>query len=702
MGFRQSIGKRLFNAAIRLGGFKQVSGDRLQMISDSQANQPIFSTWDMDKAIREGYKASVWVYACVRKITTAASSVPWYVEKKEGDEWVREPNHPVEILLTDPNPIPGFSGRHLFEYKSQHEHLGGNAIWYMVLANGYPVELWPLPPDTVKPIISKSGEVEYYEYIPRGTYKKQKLEPQNIVHYQFPDPANPYWGISPLMAAARIVDTDLQAIKWNKQSMSNRAIKDGILFPEEHLDKEQWEELRNQIAQQHSGPDNSRGIWVASSKGDLKMLSMTPAEMDFIESRKMNMLEIHAAFDVDPLLTGYPDRSGRSNKTEAKMEFWQDNIIPYLDNTMDALNNTLMVFFDPGRQSRPQDPQYRVRYDLSEVSVLKEDYEKKIKNAERLLRMGVPFNQINRQLGLGFEDIPMGDTPYGQPLPQEVAKRNIQPQLKEAVWSEAKKEIFWKQFDTERQQWENRTLKIIKRMFGQERDRVVELVKEDPVEEEVELAIEEFEPEWVATLTGIYRGVIKYFGESEHERIEQEELKNNGVDLDFKKLKLKFDPFDQRVQAWIERYGAEKVAYITETSKSQLREVIAEGLKENLTTDQIAENIELTYNNWIEMPSGRAMTIARTEAGSAAGYGHWEGARQIAEETGEQFVKEWISSRDERVRESHAFIDGERVALNEAFSNGLLYPLAPGPPEEVIHCRCGHVNRLADRVGMGG
>jgi hypothetical protein len=52
-------------------------------------------------------------------------------------------------------------------------------------------------------------------------------------------------------------------------------------------------------------------------------------------------------------------------------------------------------------------------------------------------------------------------------------------------------------------------------------------------------------------------------------------------------------------------------------------------------------------------------------------------------------LKEWISSRDDRVRDSHAMVDGEIRALHEGFSNGLLYPNAPGAPaREVCGCRC--------------
>jgi hypothetical protein len=51
--------------------------------------------------------------------------------------------------------------------------------------------------------------------------------------------------------------------------------------------------------------------------------------------------------------------------------------------------------------------------------------------------------------------------------------------------------------------------------------------------------------------------------------------------------------------------------------------------------------------------------------------------------------KQWLTQGDDRVRDTHAAIDGERVDIGAAFSNGLRYPHDPvGPASEVVNCRC--------------
>lgn len=48
-----------------------------------------------------------------------------------------------------------------------------------------------------------------------------------------------------------------------------------------------------------------------------------------------------------------------------------------------------------------------------------------------------------------------------------------------------------------------------------------------------------------------------------------------------------------------------------------------------------------------------------------------------------------MSTKDKRTRDSHAQLNGVRVAVKEKFPNGLLYPGDPeGSPSEVYNCRC--------------
>ena len=85
-----------------------------------------------------------------------------------------------------------------------------------------------------------------------------------------------------------------------------------------------------------------------------------------------------------------------------------------------------------------------------------------------------------------------------------------------------------------------------------------------------------------------------------------------------------------------------------------------------------------------EAKTSRAKMIARTETVGAANFGSQESYEQAGVEE-----KEWLATLDDRVRDSHAALDGDVVGLNETFNNGLAYPGDPtGDAGEIINCRC--------------
>ena len=71
----------------------------------------------------------------------------------------------------------------------------------------------------------------------------------------------------------------------------------------------------------------------------------------------------------------------------------------------------------------------------------------------------------------------------------------------------------------------------------------------------------------------------------------------------------------------------------------------------------------------------RREVIATTETARAYGFGQQESVMQ-AIDAGiiSKADKIWRTSGDDRVRDEHAAMEGERVPINEPFSNGSMYP----------------------------
>ncbi len=106
------------------------------------------------------------------------------------------------------------------------------------------------------------------------------------------------------------------------------------------------------------------------------------------------------------------------------------------------------------------------------------------------------------------------------------------------------------------------------------------------------------------------------------------------------------------------------------------------------SVDEIARKIKKDAKFGIK----RSRTIARTESTKAVNMAT-DQAYQTAAANGINIRKEWLSSRDDKVRETHVELDGQTVGVNEDFvvkSTGASgpSPAAFGEASEDINCRC--------------
>lgn len=372
-------------------------------------NQPVWSGWDTERAVRDGFKASGWVFTCVTERMDAVASVPMMVQRRRRNtrwEDVRSENDPLVQLLAKPNEF--MSWQELVKTIIAHLDLGGNALLGKnrgVTGRLPVVELWGLRPDCIKPVPSRQRYVAGYRYTLDGVPKT--IDAKDIIHFRYVDPANSFWGVSPLMAGARTVDMEIEAVKWNKSAMQNRAVPDGMISFRQAINEKQFQAAFDMLEKQMLGPHNARLPFITGGDADYRRFSLTPAEMDYILSRKMTREEICALFGVPPPLVGIYDKATLNNIQTARTIFWEDTIIALLDSVVKVLNFALVPDFDASGNTR-------IVADTSKVPALQQAYAARVKTAVALWQTGVPINMLNQRFDLGFDDIPGGDVGYVQ------------------------------------------------------------------------------------------------------------------------------------------------------------------------------------------------------------------------------------------------------------------------------------------------
>jgi len=183
-------------------------------------------------------------------------------------------------------------------------------------------------------------------------------------------------------------------------------------------------------------------------------------------------------------------------------------------------------------------------------------------------------------------------------------------------------------------------------------------------------AIDSGKAEWEKVLTAVLTALIEDFGNEIAEDLGAEKSDKPG------ELKWVFDPMSAAARAWIVKNGTKSIRTILATNLDDVKGVILAGMDENLGTTQIARNLRRFY---IDRSPFKAMRVARTETGHAAGFGQREAARQ----SGVVTTHTWLTSRDDRVRDAHVAMEGETVAFDKPYSDGSMYP-----GEQDIMCRC--------------
>ena len=137
---------------------------------------------------------------------------------------------------------------------------------------------------------------------------------------------------------------------------------------------------------------------------------------------------------------------------------------------------------------------------------------------------------------------------------------------------------------------------------------------------------------------------------------------------------IDFDVNNPRAQKWLGTRLEEYSKSVNGTTLDSIKRVLREGVAAGESIPDLQKRVQKVFKGCSEY---RAQMISRTETIMASNQGSLEAMRQ----SGVVEKKSWLTAGDDRVRPEHKAMNGETVALEKNFSNGLM---VPGEP----NCRC--------------
>lgn len=328
------------------------------LIALHQAGRPQWTPRNYAALAQEGFASNAIGYRAVRMIAEAAGSLPWLLY--DGDREIAA--HPLLELLKKPNP--GQPGREFGEQLYGFLLVAGNAYVEKVAIDGAPRELHALRPDRVKAVASSNGWAEAYDYSVNG--QSVRLPRETVLQLRLFNPLNDHYGMSPLEAAQRAIDTHNAAGAWNKAMLDNSARPSGALVyaaADGHLTTEQFERLKKELEDSYQGAANAGRPMVLEGGLDWKEMGYSPKDMEYSAAKDGAAREIALAFGVPPMLLGIPGDNTFANFMEANRSFWRQTVLPMASRMAEAMTGFLC------------EGNLRLAHDLDQVEALSADRE---------------------------------------------------------------------------------------------------------------------------------------------------------------------------------------------------------------------------------------------------------------------------------------------------------------------------------------
>jgi HK97 family phage portal protein len=264
--------------------------------------------------------------------------------------------HPLITLLDHPNPY--MNSFDLWELTTLYQETVGSTFWYLELNPlDRPMRIWPLPSHMVwiYPDVNTGG----FTY----TFRGFRYDENEIIHFRYPDPTNPYYyGLSPLRAAYNEALISSRYAELKIARFENRAAPDVVVTPTEPIGQPERDRLEAQWNNKFRKGGAGRAL-VAESDVKVQLMNQQMGDIAALAEKGSNSDDICNAFHVP--LSMLSTNTNLANLQAADAQHATKCIEPRLLRRDQKLNEQLIPMFDPsGRlffqadDPRPQNPEY--------------------------------------------------------------------------------------------------------------------------------------------------------------------------------------------------------------------------------------------------------------------------------------------------------------------------------------------------------
>jgi HK97 family phage portal protein len=230
----------------------------------------------------------------------------------------------------------------------------------------------------------------------------QVFLPEEVWFEKLPNPFDFWRGFPPLYVAGMAARADYAASSFMRGLIENNGDAGVIVRSDKWLSDEQREQILAALRQRKSRAGLADRPMLLPGSAEVIRPELSSADLQFLDNRKFSRAEICAAFGVPEEIVTSADHAKYDVMAGARLNFIENRVAP-LCSRLEAEEDATVKTIDPGASGW---------FDLDSLPIMQEARRERLAAAKTGFEMGVPFNELNRVLDLGFKPLPWGDAGY--------------------------------------------------------------------------------------------------------------------------------------------------------------------------------------------------------------------------------------------------------------------------------------------------
>ncbi len=255
----------------------------------------------------------------------------------------------------------------------------------------------------------------YTGFGPGAPLESQIFLPEEVWFEKLPNPFDFWRGMPPLHAAAMAAQTDFAASSFMRGVIENNGDAGLIVRSEQQMDPDQEEQITAKLRERKRCAGSPDKPLFLSGVSQIVKPELSSSDLQFLENRKFSRAEICAAFGVPEEILTATDHAKYDVMQGARLNFIENRVAP-LCRRLEAEEDRLINALQPGAVGW---------FDLDSLPIAQQAQRNRLATAKLGFDMGIPFNELNRVMDLGFKRLPWGDNGY---LPASLQNLGTAPQ----------------------------------------------------------------------------------------------------------------------------------------------------------------------------------------------------------------------------------------------------------------------------------